>query len=118
MMWINSMQRKIPMTIGSCLLPHRSSQSNAMQSNPVSQKAGRSPDCSLQLESMKSESLVIADQQVRSTHPMYSGASTLAGGFPHSDISGSTLVCQLPEAFRRLPRPSSPLSAKAFTKCS
>ena len=29
-----------------------------------SQKAGRSPDCSLQLESMKSESLVIADQNV------------------------------------------------------
>ncbi len=29
-----------------------------------SQKAGRSPDCSLQLESMKSESLVIADQHV------------------------------------------------------
>jgi hypothetical protein len=27
-------------------------------------KAGRSPDCSLQLESMKSESLVIADQHV------------------------------------------------------
>ena len=29
-----------------------------------SQKACRSPDCSLQLESMKSESLVIADQHV------------------------------------------------------
>ena len=29
-----------------------------------SQKADRSPDCSLQLESMKSESLVIADQHV------------------------------------------------------
>ncbi len=29
-----------------------------------SQKADRSPDCSLQLESMKSESLVIADQNV------------------------------------------------------
>ncbi len=29
-----------------------------------SQKARRSPDCSLQLESMKSESLVIADQHV------------------------------------------------------
>ena len=28
------------------------------------EKAGRSPDCSLQLESMKSESLVIADQHV------------------------------------------------------
>ena len=29
-----------------------------------SQKADRSPDCSLQLESMKSESLVIVDQHV------------------------------------------------------
>ncbi len=29
-----------------------------------SQKADRSPDCSLQLESMKSESLVIVDQNV------------------------------------------------------
>ena len=29
-----------------------------------SQKAGRSPDCCLQLDSMKSESLVIADQHV------------------------------------------------------
>ncbi len=38
-----------------------------------------------------------------------------AGGFPHSDISGLTLVYQLPRAFRRLPRPSSPLTAKAST---
>src|SRR5690625_1051224 len=30
-----------------------------------SQKAGRSPDCTLQLECMKPESLVIADQQCR-----------------------------------------------------
>ena len=30
-----------------------------------SQKAGRSPDCCLQLDSMKSESLVIADQLCR-----------------------------------------------------
>ena len=41
-----------------------------------------------------------------------------SSGFPHSDISGSKLVCQLPEAFRRLPRPSSPIHAKASTKCS
>lgn len=34
-------------------------------------------------------------------------------GFPHSDISGSKLDCQLPETFRRLPRPSSPVIAKA-----
>jgi hypothetical protein len=35
--------------------------------------------------------------------------------FPDSDIPGSTLVCQLPGAYRRLPRPSSPLDAKTST---
>ena len=49
---------------------------------------------------------------------MYSEMDTLAGGFPHSDTSGSKLVCQLPEKFRRLPRPSSPVIAKAFTICT
>ncbi len=38
-----------------------------------------------------------------------------AGGFPHSDMFGSKFVYQLPEPFRRLPRPSSPLTAKAST---
>ena len=38
-------------------------------------------------------------------------------GFPHSDILGSQLVCQLPEAYRRLRRPSSAPSAKASTLC-
>ena len=33
------------------------------------------------------------------------------GGFPHSEISGSKLICQLPEAYRRLLRPSSPSTA-------
>jgi hypothetical protein len=42
----------------------------------------------------------------------------MTGGFPHSDIPGSKLVCQLPEAFRRLPRPSSPPTAKASTVCA
>ena len=32
-------------------------------------------------------------------------------GFPHSDIPGSTLGWQLPEAFRSHPRPSSPPTA-------
>lgn len=40
------------------------------------------------------------------------GVTFVKVGFPHSDISGSTLVCQLPGAYRRLPRPSSPLDAK------
>ena len=39
-------------------------------------------------------------------------------GFPHSDIPGSKLVCQLPETFRRLLRPSSPVIAKASTTCT
>ncbi len=39
-------------------------------------------------------------------------------GFPHSDTLGSQLVCQLPEAYRRLPRPSSAPDAKASTDCS
>ena len=42
----------------------------------------------------------------------------LTGGFPHSETSGSKLVCQLPEAFRRLPRLSSPVAAKASTVCT
>jgi hypothetical protein len=42
----------------------------------------------------------------------------LRGGFPHSDILGSKLVCQLPEAYRRLPRLSSPVAAKASTVCA
>src|SRR6218665_3342286 len=40
------------------------------------------------------------------------------GGFPHSEISGSKLICQLPEAYRRLSRLSSPIIAKASTICS
>ena len=55
---------------------------------------------------------------VRLHIPMYSGWDTLAGGFPHSDIGGSKLHCQLPPAFRRLARPSSPVIAKASTTCT
>ena len=38
--------------------------------------------------------------------------------FPHSEILGSKSVYQLPEAYRRLLRPSSAPTAKAFTVCS
>ncbi len=44
--------------------------------------------------------------------------TTNVAGFPHSDIPGSKLVYQLPEAFRRFPRPSSPSTAKASTVCA
>jgi hypothetical protein len=36
---------------------------------------------------------------------------------PHSETPGSTLGCQLPGAYRRLPRPSSAPDAKASTVC-
>jgi hypothetical protein len=49
---------------------------------------------------------------------MYSSCVTPKGGFPHSEISGSKLICQLPEAYRRLSRPSSPVIAKASTTCT
>src|ERR1044071_1130854 len=39
-------------------------------------------------------------------------------GLPHSEILGSKLVCQLPEAYRRLQRLSSPVAAKASTMCT
>ena len=42
----------------------------------------------------------------------------LRGGFPHSEIAGSKLVCQLADTYRRLPRPSSPSTAKASTMCA
>jgi hypothetical protein len=53
----------------------------------------------------------------------FSAFATLAGyglsrGLPHSEILGSKLVCQLPEAYRRLLRPSSPVAAKASTRCA
>ena len=38
-------------------------------------------------------------------------------GFPHSDILGSQLGWQLPEAFRSLLRPSSAPGAQASTVC-
>ena len=43
---------------------------------------------------------------------------TQRAGFPHSDIFGSKLYCQLPEAFRRLTRLSSPVIAKASIICT
>jgi len=38
-------------------------------------------------------------------------------GFPHSEIAGSELVCQLTDAYRRLLRPSSASYAKSSTLC-
>jgi hypothetical protein len=39
-----------------------------------------------------------------------------SGGLPHSEILGSSACSRLPEAYRNVLRPSSPLNAKASTK--
>jgi hypothetical protein len=49
---------------------------------------------------------------------VFSHGYRLSGGFPHSEIFGSMHICRLPEAYRRLPRPSSPSVAKASTMCA
>ena len=49
---------------------------------------------------------------------LFSARYLLRGGFPHSEIAGSKLVCQLADTYRRLPRPSSPSVAKASTMCA
>jgi hypothetical protein len=49
---------------------------------------------------------------------LFSMRYLLRGGFPHSEIAGSKLVCQLADAYRRLPRLSSPSTAKASAICA
>ena len=49
---------------------------------------------------------------------LFSAGYLLLGGFPHSEIAGSKLVCQLADTYRRLPRPSSPSTAKASAICA
>lgn len=41
-----------------------------------------------------------------------------SGGFPHSEIAGSKVICHLADAYRRLSRLSSPPVAKASTVCA
>ena len=48
----------------------------------------------------------------------FSQGYRLRGGFPHSEIAGSKPVCGLPDAYRTLRRPSSPVIAKASTTCT
>ena len=62
--------------------------------------------------------LDVSVRRVRFTHLCIQCVMTQRAGFPHSEIYGSKLVCQLPVAYRRLLRPSSPDIAKASTMCT
>ena len=72
----------------------------------------------ISVDFFSSSYLDVSVHSVRHHSPIYSERVTLAGGFPHSDIYGSKLICQLPVAFRRLSRLSSPVIAKASTICT
>ena len=48
---------------------------------------------------------------------MHSVRDTPKSGFPHSEILRSQLGYQLPQAYRRFQRPSSPLDAKSSAVC-
>ena len=62
--------------------------------------------------------LDVSVPRVRLLHLCIQCKIPVKGGFPHSEISGSKSVCRLPEAYRRLQRPSSPSAAKASTRCT
>jgi hypothetical protein len=57
--------------------------------------------------------LDVSVPRVRLPTAMYSlwDIQLMLDGFPHSEISGSKVICHLPEAYRRLSRLSSPLIA-------
>jgi hypothetical protein len=48
----------------------------------------------------------------------FSATYSRSCGFPHSEIAGSKVVCHLADAYRRLPRLSSPSTAKASAICA
>ena len=48
----------------------------------------------------------------------FSAGYPLRDGLPHSEIAGSKVVCHLADAYRRLPRLSSPSTAKASAMCA
>ncbi len=94
--------------------PDRSTRSLAKECKAVSRSLAATEEISVDFFS--SRYLDVSVPWVRL--PSQKGRDTPKGGFPHSEIPGSKLVCQLPEAYRRLLRPSSPSTAKASTICA
>ena len=94
--------------------PDRSTRSNAKDCKAVSRSLAATKEISVDFFS--SRYLDVSVPWVRL--PPQKGRDTPKGGFPHSEIPGSKSVCRLPEAYRRLLRPSSPSTAKASTICA
>ena len=108
--------RKVPQprTCNACRLSHTS----GLASSAFARHYSRNHCCFLFLWVLR------CFTSPRSLNPPYIfrreslGHTRRPAGFPHSDIPGSKLAYQLPEAYRRLLRPSSAPDAKASTVCS
>jgi hypothetical protein len=97
--------------------PDRSTNHNlGLRATPLSLAATQG----ISVDFFSSGYLDVSVPRVSPPHPMCSDADDhlAVAGFPHSGTPGSKLVCQLPEDYRRLPRPSSPVAAKASTVCA
>jgi hypothetical protein len=95
--------------------PCRVSHGNGLASSAFARHYSRNHGCFLLLWVLR------CFTSPRSLHTPYvfrRGSHHMTGaGFPHSDILGSTLGWQLPEAYRSLLRPSSAPGAQASTVC-
>jgi hypothetical protein len=108
-----SWNRKVPQprTRNTCRLSHV----HGLASSPFAHHYSGNHNCFLFLRVLRCFTSPRSHQPPytfrRRRHPM-TGAR-----FPHSEIPGSKSGCRLPEAYRRLPRPSSAPDAKASTVC-
>src|SRR5699024_9134679 len=98
-----------PPTCNPCRVSHRS----GLATSAFARHYSRNHNCFLFLRVLR------CFTSPRSLHTIYTfngGYRNMTRGrFPHSDILGSQVGCHLPEAYRRLPRPSSAPCAKAAT---
>src|SRR5699024_7900333 len=100
-----------PPTCNPCRVSHRP----GLASSAFARHYSRNHCCFLFLRVLR---CFTSPRSLHTTYTFSGGYRDMTrGGFPHSDILGSQLCCQLPEAFRRLTRPSSAPLAKASTVC-
>src|SRR5699024_6871716 len=98
-----------PLTCNPCRVSHRP----GLATSAFARHYSRNHYCFLFLRVLR---CFTSPRSLHTTYTFSDGYHDMTRGrFPHSDILGSQFGCQLPEAYRRLPRPSSALLAKAFT---
>jgi hypothetical protein len=95
--------------------PCRVSHGNGLAFSAFARHYSRNHGCFLLLWVLR---CFTSPRSLRTPYVFRRGSHHMTGaGFPHSDILGSTLGWQLPEAYRSLLRPSSAPGAQASTVC-